>query len=145
VARFTHNGESNFVVWAYFDGGKDLLVNTIGAYEGTRPVVGDELVLDIDADGAWTVEIAPIGWAADAAFSGRGDAVSGVFDPPSTGPWEFWHNGTSNFVVWLHCAGGSNLVQNEIGPVSGSGIVAFEEGPCCWEVEADGDWSLKPR
>jgi len=146
VARLTHDGQRNFIVTAYVADEAELLVNTIGPYHGERPLWGREpVVLDIDADGSWTIEIRAIGFAHSPAFSGRGDAVSGLFDPPRSGAWEIQHNGQRNFIVLLHCAGGSDLVQNEIGPVSGSTVVRFAKGPCLWEVEADGSWSLKPR
>ena len=146
VANFTHNGSSNFVVMAYVDDGEELLVNEIGSYRGSRPLVSSgPVMLDIDADGAWTVKIVPLGVAASASFNGKGDAVSGIFDPPSRGAWEISHDGQSNFVVLCHCVGGSDLVQNEIGAVSGSSVITFDKGPCFWEVEADGNWSLKPR
>ena len=54
-------------------------------------------------------------------------------------------DGGSNFSAWMHCAGGSDLVQNEIGVVSGGGVVAFDDGPSLWEVEAIGKWSVTPR
>lgn len=146
VANFTHNGSSNFVVKAYVDSGEELLVNEIGSYQGSRPLVSSgPVMLDIRADGAWTVKIVPLGLAASSAFSGKGDAVSGIFDPPSRGAWEISHDGSSNFVVKCHCVGGSGLVQNEIGAVSGSRVVTFGEGPCFWEVRADGNWSLRSR
>ena len=77
--------------------------------------------------------------------SGNAASVSGLFSPPRTGPWEISHDGAANFIVHLHCASGTTLVQNEIGPVDGSRVVSFGEGMCFWEVRADGNWSLKPR
>jgi hypothetical protein len=41
--------------------------------------------------------------------------------------------------------GGTDLIVNEIGAFSGSTIIKFDKGPCLWEVNADGSWSLKPR
>jgi len=146
VATFTHDGSRNFIVTAYTTGRPSLLVNEIGRYRGQRPLSGNAPVtLDIDADGPWTVRIEPIGTDGTPAFNGTGDAVSALFTPPTTGPWEIAHSGTSNFIVSLHCAGGSRLVQNEIGRVQASAVVQFTRGPCFWEVEADGAWSLKPR
>ncbi len=146
VAHFTHKGQSNFAVKVYQGDDWDLLINEIGPYDGARPLAGSQpVILDIDADGAWTVHIEPITMGNTAAFSGKGDAVSPLFSPPATGAWEFYHDGKSNFAVWLHCAGGSDLIQNEIGAVDGSTIIRFSKGPCFWEVEADGNWSLKPR
>jgi len=144
---FTHNGSSNFIVQSFQGGEEDYVINEIGAYHGSRPLFGDEpIVFDIDADGAWTLRVEPIGMAASSAFAGRGDAVSDMFSPPpDPSPWVIRHTGQRNFVVWVHCAGGSDLIQNEIGPVDASTIVQFEDGPCLWEVEADGEWSLAPH
>lgn len=145
-ATLTHSGSSNFIVHTFRGAEEDFLVNEIGAYQGSRPIFGEEpIVFDIDADGAWSIRIEQVGTGGQPPFAGRGDAVSDLFSPPSTGPWEFVHDGQSNFIVWFHCAGGSDGIQNEIGPVSGSGVVAFDSGPCLWEVEADGNWSLTPR
>jgi len=146
VARFTHDGSSNFIVRAYQGTDEDLVINEIGPYQGARPLTGEgPIVLDIDADGNWTVHIESIAFGGTPEFAGRGDDVSAVFDPPTTGAWQFHHDGSSNFIVMAHCAGGSVIVQNEIGAVDGSGMVSFRQGPCFWEVQADGDWSLKPR
>jgi hypothetical protein len=55
TVRITHSGESNFVVWAYGDT-SDLLVNEIGEYSGEELLSAGTVVLDIEADGDWTVE-----------------------------------------------------------------------------------------
>lgn len=145
VADFTHDGQENFVVTAYQGDESELLINVIGAYQGQRPLWGDTpIMLDIDADGAWTVEVRAVGETDSPALDGHGDTVSDMFEPPQAGPWEVWHNGESNFVVMLHCAGGTEMVQNEIGVVSGRTVISFARGPCWWEVQADGDWGLKP-
>jgi hypothetical protein len=145
----THNGSSNFIVWAYGDE-QQLLVNTIGAYSGSRPLISEgSWFLEIDADGAWTasVEAIPFDSGAAGGISGTGDVASGLFEPLETGPApvEISHNGGSNFIVWLHCGGGSELVQNEIGSLSGSTVVDFPAGPCLWDVQSEGSWSLVLR
>ena len=145
-AHFTHGGNANFIVKSYQATTEDLLINKIGAYDGVRPVVGGEtLLLDIDADGAWSLTIDEIGSQASPAFSGRGDAVSDLFEPPASGPWTITHDGQANFIVRCQCAGGASLVQNEIGAVDGSRVVQFSRGPCFWDVKADGSWALQPR
>ncbi len=60
-----HSGSSNFTVWSYNGNGDvtDLLVSTIGSYDGT-PLVnlfvdGEIAFLEIGADGSWTVELRP--------------------------------------------------------------------------------------
>jgi hypothetical protein len=146
VATLSHDGRSNFIVKSFKGGRSTLLVNEIGQYRGQRPLVGtDPITFDIDADGAWTIRIEPIAQGGAPPFSGRGDAVGALFAPPSSGAWEISHDGKSNFIASLHCASGSSLIQNEIGPVLGSRMVQFGRGPCFWEVEADGAWILNPR
>ena len=54
VATITHDGESNFVVWAYYAKSTALLVNEIGPYRGKSALSGNA-ILEIGADGAWSV------------------------------------------------------------------------------------------
>jgi hypothetical protein len=146
VATFTHEGQRNFIVWAHAGTDRDLLVNTIGGYQGQRSLTGTvPVTLDIQADGAWTVRMEPIALGGSAPFGGNGDTVSALFDPPATGPWEISHNGSRNFIVHQYCRSGSSLLQNAIGPVQGSRVATFGQGPCFWGVRADGAWSLQPR
>lgn len=149
--KFTHQGRRNFVVKIYkADGsGEDLLVNTIGNYAGARPVIGDTpYFLEIDADGAWTATVEPLGFDDGYAggAEGSGDGASPLFTPQSGAvPFTFTHNGDRNFAVWLRCAGGDDLLQNEIGAFQGQAVVRFTEGPCFWDVTADGAWSIMPK
>jgi hypothetical protein len=148
---FEHTGQRNFIVQSYTkDGKQDYLVNKIGPYRGQRPLFGDqEVYFEINADGDWTVTIEPIGQndAFSAGIDGEGDVVSDVFMPASEGavPYTFSHDGKRNFIVQLHCAGGDGYVANEIGATQGQVVVRMKEGPCLWEVQADGKWSVKPK
>ena len=67
-----------------------------------------------------------------------------LFDPPAPAPWSFTHDGSRNFSVWLHCTGGSQLVQCELGSADLVSDMSFDAGPCFWAIEADGNWSLAP-
>ncbi len=73
--------------------------------------------------------------------------MSGLFQPVQQGavPYTFTHTGESNFAVYIRCAGGDDLVQNEIGAVENQAVVRFDESPCLWESKADGNWSVKPK
>lgn len=56
--RFTHDGSGNFAVWVYTTDGRDLPVNTIGTYDGTRMIsipAGSNAFFAITADGNWTI------------------------------------------------------------------------------------------
>lgn len=147
VVSFTHSGQRNFIVQGFESGGaEDYLANAIGNYSGEVLLSSSGTwTFDVNADGAWTIDVSPPGLADGPAFSGAGDQVSGVFDPPASGAWEFSHDGQRNFIVQTVCAGGTGFVQNEIGPVTGSSIVKFDDGPCLWTVKADGNWSIAPR
>lgn len=149
----THQGGSNFIVTLYTaSGGDELIANTIGDYQGIRPMLasdGTDYYFEVDADGPWTIRVEAISGEPDAAagLEGSGDYVSGVFAPEKAGavPYNVSHQGDSNFIVQLYCAGGQDMVQNEIGAVSGSVVVQFADGPCFWDVQADGDWTLRPK
>lgn len=153
VNRITasHQGRRNFALKAYTpDGKSDLLINTIGAYQGVVLLMTDqEIFFEVDADGAWSLQVEVITFDETAAqgAAGKGDYVSGLFMPATEGaiPYTFTHNGERNFAVFLHCAGGRELAQNEIGPVDNQAVVRFREGPCLWQVQADGEWSVKPK
>ena len=55
TVTITHQGRSNFAVFAYGDGVYDLLVNEIGSYSGEVVVPSGTVLLDVQADGAWTI------------------------------------------------------------------------------------------
>jgi hypothetical protein len=56
VLKATHRGSGNFVIWAYGSSGTELLVNDIGRYNG-EVLLGDAILLEIKADGAWTLKL----------------------------------------------------------------------------------------
>ncbi len=53
--KLTHRGDGNFAIWAY-GSDTDLLVNEIGRYTG-EVLLGDAVVLEITADGPWTMAL----------------------------------------------------------------------------------------
>ncbi len=149
IATFTHIGSRNFIVKVFRGTQESILINEIGTYNGKRPLIGtDPIKLSIEADGGWTVSIQAISCcAASGEFAGKGDSVSNLFNPPGGATtWDFSHDGRRNYIVYAHCRGGDQLLQNRIGAFSGSTIVSFGGDPWCfWEVRADGNWSLTPR
>ncbi|WP_239065897.1 hypothetical protein [Microbacterium hibisci] len=55
VAAITNDGSSNFVVYAYGEGNfSPLIVNEIGAYSGTVPMVGPAFV-EVTSTGNWSI------------------------------------------------------------------------------------------
>lgn len=55
ISTITHNGDSNFAVWAYGEAVRDLLVNEIGSYTGEVLWPSGTSLLEITADGKWTI------------------------------------------------------------------------------------------
>jgi hypothetical protein len=55
VDASTANG--NFAIWSYGDSGRDLLVNEIAPYTGTVIVPRDDFILEITAEGSWSIEV----------------------------------------------------------------------------------------
>lgn len=55
IVTLKHGGESNFAIWAYGSDSTDLLVNEIGKYSGETTISSGLLLLEITADGAWSI------------------------------------------------------------------------------------------
>ena len=121
------------------------LTNTVQGYEGAALRTESVAGAADEAGAEGSMESEPPSIADTPAFGGTGDAVSDAFAPPAPGVWNVSHDGQSDFVVTLRCAGGSVLVQDTTGPVAESVRIDFPEGPCRWEVEADGNWALAPQ
>jgi hypothetical protein len=144
VATIAHGGNRNFVVWGMDSGlnDTDLLVNTIGDYQG-RVLGSDDSYggLKIEGDGNWTVQVVPVSQAPrlSGSVQGTGDDVF-IWDGSRTVA-SINHNGSRNFVVWLFSSSGTDLLINDIGPFSGESVI--EDG--VFEINADGNWSITPQ
>ena len=146
IIEGTHDGESNFSVWAMSKGGdrNDLVFNEIGAYSGINAIGlmswdSKSKYLEVSADGNWTITVKPISRASAFTTSGSGSAVMKY----SSG-YKFWkikHTGESNFAIWQHCTNSnSGLIVNEIGNYTGK--KSLISGRCVLIVDADGHWSF---
>lgn len=148
MATFSHSGESNFAVWTVDENGNesDLLVNTIGAYDGVRPLnlESDPAALSIEADGGWRVTVQPLSeapvWAGSAG--GNGDAVLWVDQSALTGltTVRLTHGGESNFAIWAY-GDQSDLLVNDIGPYDAE--VLMPGGTLLLDITADGAWTIE--
>ncbi len=145
--HFTHTGRSNFIIWMYdSSNNKDLLVNEVGRYDSYVLLDGvSPYSFEISADGAWSYTIEKITTTDRESFSGRGDFVTPIISS-SEQIWEFSHDGSSNFIVWVHTAKGSDLLVNEIGRYDGRKVIDMLStgGSMIFEVKADGNWTLGP-
>lgn len=144
ILNISHSGERNFVVWAYDnEGNKELLVNKIGAYNGTVLLShSGTYQLEIKADGNWSIQSSGLSTTDKTSFIGNGDCVTEIFDNPS-GKWEIKNNGESNFVVRVYdvLVDKKKLLVNEIGDYSG--VVKVDMvGYSFFEVNSSGEWSI---
>ena len=150
---FEHDGESNFAL--ELEGPTEaLLVNDIGAVAGATGlgVAGGEYVVDVTADGAWSLTAAqPLAPAAEirtppVEASGEGADVVGPVEIDATVTVSGTHDGESNFAVQAYNEDASDrlsgeLIFNEIGPFEGE-TRADPTGVVWVVVEADGAWTL---
>lgn len=147
VAEIAHTGSSNFAVLSYTAQGEriDLLVNTIGSYEGNRPVnflQGEEVgELEITADGPWTITGRPLTDSPELeeSYEGTGDEV--LLYTGTASRLAITHSGESNFVVLAWSSDDRDLLVNEIGPYEGT--VRIDPSALVIEITADGAWTLQ--
>lgn len=154
IFNMTHTGNRNFAVWLLGPDGDriDLLANAIGNFKGQDGLgikAAGEYVLDVSADGPWTIQVnqPTIGTPAAASlYVGQGPSVLGPFTMASgLRRFEMSHTGQSNFAIWLHDDEGDRkaLLVNEIGSFSGSKATGITAGAYFLVVNADGDWTVK--
>ncbi|GIH50625.1 hypothetical protein SAMN05421833_12825 [Microbispora rosea] len=151
LIRFTHDGESNFIVHTVDPRGRagEYLVNEIGPYTGTvlyndygtRGTSG----LEIKADGFWTATFLPLSKArcwCSATIRGTGDQVLKLSPTRGLHTVRGAYNGESNFIVHAHTRIGSysDLLFNEIGRYRGKALLPV--GTRLVTVHADGAWTL---
>jgi hypothetical protein len=148
-----HDGQSNFIVWLLDRNGDDvdLLANEIGPYQGEGAIglPPGPYLLDIDADGSWSVEVQQLRAHAAkkprADFSGQTPEVVTPLQLDGRTKFTMSHSGDSNFIVWLldDQGGLEELLANEIGPFQGSTTVGLDPGKYWVEVEhANGPWTI---
>lgn len=151
-AHLIHDGSSNFMVRCYIGKYYDTLVDTVGSYDGYAAVFGgysgayENAILEIQADGNWTVIIEQIVAPSTSSFFGIGDNVTGVF-PGIEGDNIVTivnTSASSNFVVKSYAFDGSSatLLADEVGDYSG--LVRYKMRNTLYyiEVHSDGAWAI---
>lgn len=157
LLHITYTGSGNFAVWSYDDNGEviDLLVNTIGRYDGIRPLdfssADDTTRLVIESSGEWTIQVSPLdmmrGVELPATFSGTGDDVVYLIAPGRPDLLTIdASTATGNFAVWASSEH-RDLLVNEIAPYTGTVMIPRDiPGSRHWVVltiEAEGKWTIK--
>ncbi|MGI8633545.1 MAG: hypothetical protein ACR2NA_13510, partial [Solirubrobacterales bacterium] len=154
IFRTTHAGSSNFVVKLSNSQGvtSEFLVNAIGAYMGStaRSVPAGQYLLNIEANGAWTVKInqdrPTSGDKLPKVYDGEGQSVAGPFEGSGGGVrFVLRHTGSSNFVVKQLDKDGDTVgfLVNEIGASDTSEVRRVPKGIYYLGIEADGTWHIE--
>ncbi len=126
-----------------------LLVNEIGAYDGTVYVNPGVDTFQIQASGQWQVRISSlegaVQWDGATELRGQGDSVV-VLTGGSFGATTIANRSTSNFVVIAYSEFGDylDLLVNEIGDYQGEVLLPSEDPTVLAIQDVGGNWSLSP-
>lgn len=141
----SNSGSGNFAIWSLDSNNEniDLLVNEIGAYEGTTTTGMRNKTakyLQVTSSGDWTITMSPITQApiVENGAANVGDSVV-VLAAGSTGKLTFTNDGDSNFAVHGISKSGGDLLVNEIGSYSGS---VPNKGYSVLIVSSNGTWTV---
>lgn len=134
----------------YFNGpnGNELLVNTIGSYNGTvRLPAGDVYSnFTIESQGDWSITIKEVSGTSTSLLGGTGDQVSGWF--AGTGKKAYISIGndanTGAFTVWLYDSlGNRKRLVNKVGTYTGVATAYLASNRMYYvEVVSDGNWVI---
>jgi hypothetical protein len=150
ILDIKYTGSHNFVIWNYASNGEqiDLLVNTIGAYQGKRPIdfqSGENTVrLEIKASGSWEIQVLPLGSitavAIPGTYNGTGDDVIALVGGTPDLLITDASMASSNFIIRSY-GNYVDLLINEIAPYNGTVILSSDT--VVLEIIATGPWSIE--
>jgi hypothetical protein len=146
--------DDNNTIYAYdADGNEgDLLVNTIGAYNGTAitniSVDSSLKALKIEGSGNWKITLKPItdarAWDGEGTLKGSSDDVVNVVDVFNTlDEMRFKSTGADGNISVYGLGESQDLIVNEIGNFSGDYLVP--PGTTLLQIESDGRWEIKKK
>ena len=151
----SHDGQSNVIIRLLDENGEtiDTLFNQIGEFRGEQGfglAGGGKRLLDVAADGNWTVAIRQprptAGQTPPTELQGRGyEATPFIQLEKGLVVFKMRHNGESRFRVTLRDENGRPVetLVNTLGAFDGSKPVSIEKpGIYFLNVGADGDWSI---
>lgn len=153
TGSFSHDGDGEFVVeLTAAGGGSDgVLVNTSGttAGESIMAVEDGTYRLDVDADGAWSIDLEQPEVHADdledlpVDATGTGSAFVGPIWTDGDVRLEVTHDGDGAFVVDGYGADGNReSIVNKTGAFDNSR--SYHSSGTVWiDIEADGNWTLE--
>ena len=139
-------GERNFVVKSHYgDNESDLLINTIGPYNGTvllLPV--GSYTFEVNSSGDWKMDLYNLGTSSTDSFSGSGDFVSPIFVRTSD-VYEISSFGSGHFAVKGWGNNGYELLVNTTEDnYSGKVLFDTDEKYAFFEITSEREWSINP-
>ena len=150
IMKVGYQGGSNFAIENYDDNNTqiDLLVNTIGSYQGTLPLdfLSDEHTarFQITASGPWKIQILPLTAIRHAHIPGQiqgtGDDVIYLDGKNPDTLVADASKARDNFVVYSYGDNGRGLAINKIAPYTGT--VMLDQSAFMISVNASGSWTL---
>ncbi len=154
VAALGHQGQGYFSVTLLDGNGQmaDLFGNGVGPFDGSAAygAVGGTYLLDVQADGPWTVTIRqprPADAPETRAFQGQSAAASDPFSlPQGLSRFDMLHQGQGYFSATLLDSDGNmvDLLGNGTGNFQGSTAVSVpQDGIYVLDVQADGPWTIE--
>jgi len=152
ILKIKYTGERNFIVENYAVNSNvpyELLVNTIGSYEGTVPLDfrdGEQTArFVVKASGTWEFHIEPLANARiepiPDTISGKGDDVVLIGDGTPDLLKADASQASRNFIVQAIADARYDLVINEIAPYTGTNIL--NPSTVALIIQATGPWSLE--
>jgi hypothetical protein len=149
IAGIVHKGKGTFRVTALDANAQptQVLVDHTGTYRGTRlfDLVQHSTTLQVEANGAWTITIKPVGgakvWDGVTPITGKGSSVARLATPagPSTAA-TVRHPGGGTFVLVAHLIDGPEALLEVTGPYDGPLVIP--EGTLMFEVVTLDEWSI---
>jgi len=153
ILHVKHVGGSNFILKNYPANGNeyyDLLINTIGSYEGTLPLdfIDGQLTarFEVKAGGQWEIQVLPFDTIRreiiPGVIQGVGDDVLAFRTTHNTDVLKVDASQASgNFIIHAFTRSGKiDLAVNEIAPYTGT--VLLDSGTVILIINTTGPWSL---
>ena len=157
-AEYSHSGKHNFISKLFY-GEKSydyfLISNKIGVCTGQVPLTDNSSIgftggmLQVEADGYWTITIKMVSGTTTTNVSGNGPIVTGIFTATqSRYVVNMSYTGSSNFIAAVYKLNGKRYeyesLANEIGNYSGQKVINLTVGERYFiaVTRASGTWSI---
>ena len=150
ILKIQNSGGSNFIVKNYDDNGEeiDLLVNTIGKYQGVILIGVTSLEnpttrFSIRSSGSWRIEADPFEFSylesiqIPGSLEGENDNVVLLIGSPDLINFKC---DRGYIGVWAYTSTKRSLIVNEVGPYSGQSILP--NGTAMLVIKSTGKWSF---